>query len=138
MTRKTYNTRSKDCIQTRHILCNSCIRSTTGACSITCNGTCCTSIKILKRKHTHTHTTAVCCLQSKLPTPQSANITAHCTQNEKTVTIQLCQYWYPSSNIDWLVHNELEMDVEVITACLKYQCNICLKGQSKANENLSG
>ena len=32
----------------------------------------------------------------------------HSTQNEKTVTIQLCQYRYPSSNNDWLLHNELE------------------------------
>jgi len=84
-------------------------------------------------------TTVVYCLQSKIPTPQSANVTGHCTQNEKTVTIQLCQYRYPSSNNDWLTHNELEwMWKEVVMACLKYYCNICLKGQRKANENLLG
>ena len=65
--------------------------------------------------------------------------TLYCTQNEKTVTIQLCQYQYPSSNNEWLVHNELEwMWEEVVTACLKNYCNICLKQQRKANENLSG
>ena len=57
----------------------------------------------------------------KTPTHQSANITVHFTQNEKTVTIQVCQYQYSSSNNDWLVHNELEwMRKEVVTACLKY------------------
>ena len=35
------------------------------------------------------------------------------------------------------MHNELEwMWKEVVTACLKYCCNICLKGQRKANENV--
>ena len=53
--------------------------------------------------HTAVSTTVVYCLQSKLPIHQSANITVHCTQNEKNVNIQLCQYQYP-----WLVHNELE------------------------------
>jgi len=88
---------------------------------------------------TYVGTTVVYCLQPKLPTPQSANIAVHCTQNEKTVTIQLYQYRYPLSNTDWLVHNEMEwMWKEVVTACLKYWCNICFKGQRKANENLSG
>jgi len=33
----------------------------------------------------------------------------------------MCQYWYSSSNNDWLVRNELEqMCKEVVTACLKY------------------
>jgi len=53
------------------------------------------------------HTLVLYCLQSKLPTHESANITVHCTRTEKTVTIQACQYRYPSSNSDWLVHNEL-------------------------------
>jgi len=89
--------------------------------------------------HTSVSTTVVYGLQSKLPTHQSANITVHCTQNETTVTIQLCQYQYPSSNNDWLLHNEQEwMWKEVVTACLKYHCNICVKGERKANENLSG
>jgi len=49
------------------------------------------------------------------------------------------KYQYPSSNNDWLVHNDVEWTrKEVITACLKYYCNICLKGQRRANENLSG
>ena len=52
--------------------------------------------------HTAVSTTVVCSLQSNLPTHQSANITVHCTQN-KTVTIQLCQYQYPSSN--WCIMN---------------------------------
>ena len=87
--------------------------------------------------HTAVSTAVVYCLLSKLPTHQSANITVHCTQNEKTVTIQLCQYWYPSSNNDWLVHNELVWAwKEVVKACLKYNCNICLKGQRKVNENV--
>lgn len=29
------------------------------------------------------------------------------------------------------------MDVEVVMACLKYCCSICLKGPGKANENVS-
>ena len=62
--------------------------------------------------HTSASTTVMYCLQPKLPTYQSSNITVHCTQNAKTVTIQLCQYQYPSSNNDWLVHNELEQEVE--------------------------
>ena len=89
--------------------------------------------------HTSVFTTVVYCLQSKLPAHQFANITVQSTQNEKTVTIQLCQYQYPSSKNDWLKHNELEwMWREVVTACLKYYCNICLKKQRKTNENLSG
>jgi len=37
-----------------------------------------------------------------------------------------------------LVHNELEWTwKEVVTACQKYYCNICLKEQRKANEYLS-
>ena len=89
--------------------------------------------------HPAVSTTVVYCLQSQLPTHQSANITVHCTQNEKTVTIQLCQYRYPSSNNEWLVNNELEWTwKEVVMACLKNYCNICLKGQRKANENPSG
>jgi len=82
--------------------------------------------------HTSVSTTAVYCLQSKLPTPQSVNVTAHCSQNEKTVTIQLCQYQYPSSNIDRLVHNELEWTwKEVVTACLKYQCTFAWRDRAK-------
>jgi len=89
--------------------------------------------------HTSISTTVAYCLQSKLPTHQSAIITVHCTQNEKTVTNQLCQYQYPSSNNDWLVYNELERTCkEVVTAYLKYHCTICLMGQRKAIENLSG
>jgi len=89
--------------------------------------------------HTSVFTTVVYCLQSKLPTHQSAKITVHSTRNEKTVTIQLCQYGYPSSNNDLLTHNELEWTwKEVVTACLKYYCNIWLKGQRKSNEYLSG
>jgi len=91
-------------------------------------------ISHLYMAHTAVSTAVVYCLQSKLPTRQSPNITVHCTQNEKTVTIQLCQYWYPSSNNDELVWAWKE----VVTACLKYHCNICLKGQRKANETLSG
>jgi len=80
------------------------------------------------------HTAVSATVQSKLPTHQSANITVHCPQNEKIVNIQLCQYQYP-----WLAPNELDWTwKEVVTACLKYHCNICLKGQRKANENLSG
>jgi hypothetical protein len=76
--------------------------------------------------HNAVSSTVVYCLLSKLPTHQSANMTVHCTQNEKTATIELCQYWYPSSNNDWLVHNELEWAwKEVVMACLEYQCNIC-------------
>jgi len=89
--------------------------------------------------HTSGSTTVVYCLQSNLPTHQSVNITVHRIQNEKSATIQLCQYQYPSSDNDWLVHNQLEwMWKEVVTACLKYYCNICLKGYRKANKNLSG
>jgi len=40
--------------------------------------------------HTSVSNTVVYSLQSKLPMHQSANITVHCTQNETTVTIQLC------------------------------------------------
>ena len=88
--------------------------------------------------HTAVSTTVVCCLQSKLPNHQSAIITVHCTQNDKTVTIQLCQYWHPTSNNDWLVHNELEWAWKVVVmACKKYYCNICLKGQTEVNVNLS-
>jgi len=53
-----------------------------------------TYIFYLYMAHTAVSPTVVYCLQSKLPTHQSANITLHCTQNEKTVTIQLCQYQY--------------------------------------------
>jgi len=52
-------------------------------------------------------TTVVNCLQSQLSTHQPANITVHCTQKGKSVTIQLCQYRCPSINNGWLVHNEL-------------------------------
>jgi len=63
----------------------------------------------------------------------------HSTQNEMTVTLQLWQYPHPSSNNDWLVHNELEwMWKEVVMACLKDYCYISMKGQRKASENLSG
>ena len=55
--------------------------------------------------HTAVSTKVVYSLQSKLPTPQSASITVHCTQNEKTVIIQLCQYRYPSSNDGWCIMN---------------------------------
>jgi len=58
--------------------------------------------------HIPVFTTVVYCLQSKLPAHQFASITVHSTQNEKTATIQLCQYQYPSSNNDCLKHNELE------------------------------
>jgi len=44
---------------------------------------------------TSVSTTVVYYLQSKLSTHQSANTKVHCTQNEKTEIIQLCQYWYP-------------------------------------------
>ena len=54
---------------------------------------------------TSVSTTVVYCLQSKLLTHQSANITVHCTQNEKTVTIQLCQYQYPSKLSGWCIMN---------------------------------
>ena len=85
--------------------------------------------------HTSVSTTDVHCLQSKLPTHQSANITVHCTQNKNTVTIQLCQY----QTTTLLVHNELEWTwKEVVMACLKYYCNTYFKGQRKANESLSG
>ena len=56
--------------------------------------------------HTSVSTTVVYCPQSKLPTHQSANITVHCTQKEKTVTIQLCQFQYPSTNMTgWCIMN---------------------------------
>jgi len=88
--------------------------------------------------HTSVSTTVVYCLQLKLPTHQSANITVHCTQNKNNSTIHSCHYQYPSSNNDWLVHNELEWTwKEVVMSCLKYYCNIYLKGQRKAKENLS-
>jgi len=87
--------------------------------------------------HTAVATIVVYCLLSKLPAHQSTNIAVHCTQNEKTVTTQLYQYRYSKSNNYSLVHNELEwMWKEVVTACQKYCCNICLKGQRKANENV--
>ena len=87
--------------------------------------------------HTSVSNVVVYCLRSKLPTHQCANITVHSTQNEKTVTTQLCQYQYSSTNNAWLVENELEwMSKEVVTACLMYYCNICLKGQKKANEHV--
>ena len=93
----------------------------------------------LHMAHTLVSTTVVYCLQSKLPTHQSANIRVHCTPNERTVAIQLCQYRYPSSNNDWLVHNDLEWTrKEVVATCLKYYCNICFKGHRRANKNLSG
>jgi hypothetical protein len=89
--------------------------------------------------HTSVFTPVVYCLQSKLPTHQSANITVHSTQNDRTVTIQPCQYQYSPSNNDWLVHNELEwMWTAVVKACLKYYSSTCLKGKRKANENQYG
>jgi len=85
--------------------------------------------------HPAVSTTVVYCLQSQLPTHQSANVTVHCTQNEKIVTIQLCQYRYLSSNNEWLVHNKLEWTwKELVMACLKNYCNICLKRQRKAKK----
>jgi len=42
--------------------------------------------------HPAVSSTVVYCLQSQLPTHQSANATVHCTQNGKTITIQLCHY----------------------------------------------
>jgi hypothetical protein len=50
----------------------------------------------------------------------------------------MCHYQNPSSNNDWLVHNELEWAWnEVITACLKHYCNLRLKRLGKADKNPS-
>ncbi len=61
--------------------------------------------------HTSVSTTVVYYLQSKLPTHQSANITVHCTQNEKTnhstvsVLVSIIKQWL--SGAQWT-----GMDVE--------------------------
>ena len=52
--------------------------------------------------------------------------------NEKSVTIQLCQYWYPSSSNDWLVHSELEWHGR------KWSLPVWSTNATFANENLSG
>jgi hypothetical protein len=76
--------------------------------------------------HISVSTTVAYCLQSELPTQQSANITVQCTKNVSV-----------SESIinDWLVHNELERTWnEVITACLKHYCNLRSKWQGKADK----
>ena len=74
----------------------------------------------------------VYCLQSNLPTHQSINITVHCTQYEKTVTIQLCQYRYPSSNNDWLAHNELEWMWKEVVSLSEVLLQHLLEGTEKS------
>jgi hypothetical protein len=74
------------------------------------------------------HTSAYC-LQSELPTHQSANIAVHCTKNV-SVSESIIKH-------DCLVHNELEWTWNEVTACLKHYCNLRLKQQGKADKNPS-
>ena len=88
---------------------------------------------------THLSTLPWCTACSQNFQLTSLPVSQYTVHKMRRLTIQLCQYQYPSSNNDWLVHNELEWTwKEVVTAYLQYYCNICLKGQRKANGNLSG
>ena len=48
-----------------------------------------------------------------------------CNHSTVSVSVSIIKQWLAVAQ--WT-----GMDVEVVTACLKYYCNICLKGQKKA------